>query len=202
MKLSPFDTYKLYLSVKNHFSRPTYDFFKYQGKTKASITAFEKRRDRFFFDKLSKKYEDQELVDLFVSNILIDKTWVGDYLEEEGHDTYIKYMRRKQSFSYTFTNELEKAFMSVSNIKCLFQTKQNQYPQIIQLHMNGVIGIDTLGVLNRFIKFSDKFNSTIGEDDVIWSKIRIKCEKVTPFLDYDETKLKTILKQKMDEYHG
>jgi hypothetical protein len=202
VKLSPFDTYKLYLSVKNHFSRPTYDFFKYQGKTKASITAFEKRRDRFFFDKLSKKYEDQELVDLFVSNILIDKTWVGDYLEEEGHDTYIKYMRRKQSFSYTFTNELEKAFMSVSNIKCLFQTKQNQYPQIIQLHMNGVIGIDTLGVLNRFIKFSDKFNSTIGEDDVIWSKIRIKCEKVTPFLDYDETKLKTILKQKMDEYHG
>lgn len=202
MKLSPFDTYKLYLSVKNHFSRPTYDFFKYQGKTKASITAFEKRRDRFFFDKLSKKYEDQELVDLFVSNILIDKTWVGDYLEEDGHDTYIKYMRRKQSFSYTFTNELEKAFMSVSNIKCLFQTKQNEYPQIIQLHMNGVIGIDTLGVLNRFIKFSDKFNSTIGEDDVIWSKIRIKCEKVTPFLDYDETKLKTILKQKMDEYHG
>lgn len=202
MKLSPFDTYKLYLSIKNHFSRPTYDFFKYQGKTKASITAFEKRRDRFFFDKLSKKYEDQELVDLFVSNILIDKTWVGDYLEEDGHDTYIKYMRRKQSFSYTFTNELEKAFMSVSNIKCLFQTKQNEYPQIIQLHMNGVIGIDTLGVLNRFIKFSDKFNSTIGEDDVIWSKIRIKCEKVTPFLDYDETKLKTILKQKMDEYHG
>jgi hypothetical protein len=202
VKLSPFDTYKLYLSVKNHFSRPTYDFFKYQGKTKASITAFEKRRDRFFFDKLSKKYEDQELVDLFVSNILIDKTWVGDYLEEDGHDTYIKYMRRKQSFSYTFTNELEKAFMSVSNIKCLFQTKPNEYPQIIQLHMNGVIGIDTLGVLNRFIKFSDKFNSTIGEDDVIWSKIRIKCEKVTPFLDYDETKLKTILKQKMDEYHG
>ena len=51
MTVSPFETYQHYLSLKNHFTNPKYDFFKYGAKTRASITSFNKRKDKYFFEK-------------------------------------------------------------------------------------------------------------------------------------------------------
>ena len=43
MKVTPFETYQTYLSMKSHFTNPKYDFFKYGGKSRATITSFNKR---------------------------------------------------------------------------------------------------------------------------------------------------------------
>ena len=68
MKVTPFDTYQHYLSLKNHFTNPKYDFFKYGAKTRASIASFNKRKDKYWFEKTSRKYSDEEVVDFLVSN--------------------------------------------------------------------------------------------------------------------------------------
>ena len=63
-----FETYQHYLSLKNHFTNPKYDFFKYGAKTRASVTSFNKRKDKYWFEKTSRKYSDEEVVDFLVSN--------------------------------------------------------------------------------------------------------------------------------------
>ena len=55
-----FNAYKLYLAVKNHFTT-NYDFFKYNGKVNAKEDSFLKRRDKFFFAKLQRKYNNDQL---------------------------------------------------------------------------------------------------------------------------------------------
>ena len=56
-----FDAYKVYLALKQHFTS-NYDYFKYNGKVRAGEESFLKRNDRFFFRKLSKKYDKEELI--------------------------------------------------------------------------------------------------------------------------------------------
>ena len=33
-EVSPFEAYQTYLALKQHFTRPSYDYFKYNGKVK------------------------------------------------------------------------------------------------------------------------------------------------------------------------
>ena len=44
--------------LKNHFTKEKYDYHKYCGKSRASIQSFYKRKDRFFFEKLSRQKDD------------------------------------------------------------------------------------------------------------------------------------------------
>ena len=67
--LSPFDTYKEYLAYKNHFTKEKYDYQRYGGKSRAKIDSFYKRKDRYFFEKMSRKYKDPEIKDFFLASI-------------------------------------------------------------------------------------------------------------------------------------
>ena len=59
--MSPFETYQAYLGIKNHFNNPKYDYFKYK-KTRATLTSFNKRKDKYFFEKSSRKYMTKKLL--------------------------------------------------------------------------------------------------------------------------------------------
>ena len=78
MIVTPFETYQHYLSLKNHFTNPKYDFFKYGAKTRASVTSFNKRKDKYWFEKTSRKYSDKEVVDF----------WFLIFLPLKTHRTY------------------------------------------------------------------------------------------------------------------
>ena len=77
----PFDTYKTYLALKNHFTKDSYDYHKYQGKSRASLQSFYKRKDRYWFEKLSRQKEDKEVIDFFVANFVSctdpQTVWIG-----------------------------------------------------------------------------------------------------------------------------
>ena len=80
-----FDAYKSYLGLKNHFTKPKYDYHKYCGKSRSSLQSFYKRRDRFFFEKLSRsKKDDAEVIEFFVSNFVAcddpQSLWIGEIM--------------------------------------------------------------------------------------------------------------------------
>ena len=58
----PFDAYKQYLSLKNHFTKEKYDYHKYCGKSRATVQSFYKRKDRFWFEKLARNKDDKEVI--------------------------------------------------------------------------------------------------------------------------------------------
>ena len=68
--MMPADAYRCYLSLKNHFTKPKYDYHKYRGKVRATNAAFYKRKDRFWFEKFARQKDDKEIEEFFVSNFI------------------------------------------------------------------------------------------------------------------------------------
>jgi len=199
MRLSAYDTYVLFLSLKNHFTQEKYDYFKYKGKIKnISKNSFSMSKDRFLYQRICREYDESVILDFFVANFIKGKVWIRDFLEEEAKDDYMSYMKRKQAITYNFDNELSKALSKVENVQSLFRNNGGQYPEIINLYLNNEISIETMAILNSFIGFSDKFDQKLGKDDILWSKIRLLCLKVQNFLEYDRSKIKNILKDKIN----
>ena len=101
-----FDVYKTYLGVKLHFTSDTYDYYKYGGKVNTKLDTFTKRKDRYFFHKLSTRYAEADILDFFVANFLSDsKRWIGNLLANDGRDVYLDYKKRKEAFAYHFKQD-------------------------------------------------------------------------------------------------
>ena len=193
MRLSAYETYCLYLAIKSHFTTQSYDYHKYQGKVKATKESFEIRKDRFQFQKLSRKYSNDQMQDFLISNCIKGKKWVGEFLDDDAESIYLQYMKRRQSFTYIFTNEIQKLFDSVSSPEKVFISQSN-YPPIVQLYLSGHIGEDTLCVINNFFNFVPKLDKDLGQDDIVWKSIRIITIKLLPFIEYDKLRFKNIVK--------
>lgn len=194
MKLDGYETYCLFIALKNHFTQKSYDFLKYHGKTRVSKETFTTSKDRFKYMKLSRKYDALEMRDFIIANLLANKNWIGEMLDDDADDIYKAYIKRKQSLSYNFTNEIDKLFTTAGGPEKAFKIKNNQYPDLLNLYLQNEISIETVAILNTFVDFVSKFDEKLGKDDVIWSKTRLLISKLTPFLDYDREKVKKILK--------
>jgi len=103
--MEPFDAYRYYMAIKLHFESDTYDAKKYNYKTSISPQSFWKRKDKYHFAKIAKKFNTpEELIEFYVSQFTSNIKWVGDMLEGDEHFT--EWKKRKESLSYQFTNDI------------------------------------------------------------------------------------------------
>ena len=111
--MMPFDTYKTYLALKNHFTKDNYDYHKYCGKVRASVDSFYKRKDRFWFERVSRNKTDKEVLNYFVSNFVMaddpGNLWIG-VIQREGDRNYTAWQKRVQSLTYVFKEETNGMF--------------------------------------------------------------------------------------------
>ena len=111
--MMPFDAYKCYLAMKNHFTKDKYDYLKYRGKVRATHQAFYKRKDRFWFEKFARQKTDQEVEEFFVANFTScsdpESLWIGEMIKE-GEGRYQDWQKKVQSLSYVFKQEVEDLF--------------------------------------------------------------------------------------------
>ena len=111
--MMPFDAYKCYLAMKNHFTKDNYDYQKYRGKTRATHQAFYKRKDRFWFEKFARQKTDQEVEEFFVANFTScsdpESLWIGEMIKE-GEGRYQDWQKKVQSLSYVFKEDSESLF--------------------------------------------------------------------------------------------
>lgn len=194
----PFEVYRTYLSVRNHFTRDSYDFFKFGGKTKVSSGAFDRRKDRYIFDKISKNFRDDEVPLLFVSNFVAkEKFWIGSVLSEESRNIYTTWKKRIQSLSYGFKNDIELIAQEINDreidFNSVFKIQDGQHPIILRLALANLISLESFLILNKILDFFPQFNRQI-EETIIWPDFYKKCVKYEPFVKVDTTQFKFILK--------
>lgn len=190
-----YGAYLLFLALRTHFANAKYDFFQMRGKLRANKESYLKRNDKFFFEKLAKEYNAEELRDFYIANLLEDKNYVTEMIEDGSQRNYTDYQRRQQSLSYNFTNELDRVFSD--SLTGSFDIIEGEYPNIINLYLRRILSPETMVILDDFVLYSDKFNKYLC-DDIIWSKISLKLRKYKPFLKYDKNKFKRILKEKVN----
>ena len=190
--MTPFDAYKLFLAIKAHFTNPSYDFFKYNGKVNANLDSFNRRRDKFHFAKLAKHKDPLGyLVAQYVSGDFTG--WVGDLFTDDAERLYIQYLARQQSLTYNFQSDLDKLEDGfIARFKC----KNGQHPEALVMFRRGNISIETFTILNDLLKFFPLWDIRI-DDTVLWPSIRERCLKYRPFLHYDKAKIKSIIRPLM-----
>ena len=107
--LSGFGCYLKYLSIKAHFTQEKYDYFKYNGKVKATEQSFIKRNDRYFFERLSKRLKNEKDIEMFfVANFFYNSNfWIGESDLDVHYNTLIK---KIQGFHYFFKQEMLQLF--------------------------------------------------------------------------------------------
>ena len=167
MTVTPFETYQHYLSLKNHFTNPKYDFFKYGAKTRASITSFNKRKDKYWFEKTSRKYSDKEVVDFLVSNFTAtdnpQNLWIGEIINS-GERNYYDWIRRQQSLTYLF-KEQSRELLSENKLESLFNCTKG-HPLILKKYLSGTVSLETLTIFDKIFHFSKNFDKNL--DDPVW----------------------------------
>lgn len=185
--MNDFEAYRLYVSIKNHFSSETYDYFKYNGKNKGKIDSFNKRKDKIFFQKLAKH---ESLKDFLVSNFVEDnKLWVKDLAySEKAELTYKNWLKKKQSLTYFFKKDLDKLD---HNFDKNFQIENNNHPILLKLFLRKEITLETICILSILVNFVPYWNKKL-EYDPTWKDVKLKMLKYIPFMEYDKEKYKKI----------
>lgn len=181
-----YELYVYYLALKKHFTTD-YDFFKYNGKVKASQDAFENRKDKFFFYKLSKRPDSRDYI---LANIIHNPNlWIGDLGDEKTETIYNDWKKVQQSLMYMFQadiNNLDEDFDS--NVI----TKDGQHPPLIRMYLTKQIHSETLIMINDVTNIFDYWDKKLV-DKIIWPDIKRTCVKYRPFLSFDKAKIKTTI---------
>tara|TARA_S200000501_G_scaffold344143_1_gene355682 strand:+ start:1142 stop:1738 length:597 start_codon:yes stop_codon:yes gene_type:complete len=198
MKVTPFETYQTYLSMKSHFTNKKYDFIKYGGKSRATITSFNKRKDKYWFEKTSRKYSDQEITNFLLSNFVTTDNpknlWIGEIINS-GERIYADWTRRQQSLTYLF-KEQSKELLSENKLEEVFNCSKG-HPLILKRYLGGKISLETFAIFEKIFYFGKNFDDKL--QDPVWESVSLKLKKYLPFLNINVMSYKKILREIVDD---
>lgn len=187
--MTPLEVYREYISLKNHFSIQSYDYFKYQGKTSASSKSFDKRKDKIFFEKLARHHDPRGML---LANVLKNpKVWIRDLsYSEEATKNYEEWAKRMQSLSYVFRGEVSKL---QNDFDLNFLTENGSHPKLMKMYLGKQVSLETLVILTELTGCMIYWDKKLS--DPIWKEVKIMVSKYAPFIrsKYDVEKLKKIV---------
>ena len=190
----PFDAYRCYLSLKNHFTKDHYDYHKYRGKTRATVQAFYKRKDRFWFEKFARSKNDKEVEEFFVSNFIYSTDpgtmWIGEMIKE-GEGRYTEWKKKVQSLSYIFKEEVENVFEE-QKVDDAFNCSKG-HPPILKSYLGGDTSLETMVICDIIFGYGKDFDKRLN--DPVWETVSRKIKKYKPFLNINVPRYKKILKE-------
>ena len=192
-----FSAYQTYVAVRNHFKQESYDYFKYNGKTRVGQDSFLKRNDRYFFAKLQRKLNSNELVGFFVANFIHDDSnWSGSLVTENSMTVYNQWMKKIQSLSYTFEQDCLTLKEAVDNngksFDNLFITNGN-HPPLLKMYLGKSIQLETMVIIDQVLGYSSSWSKDL-DDDIVWNSVKSLIDKYSSFVQVDKGRYKAIMK--------
>lgn len=186
------------MSIKNHFTQEKYDYHKYCGKIRSSLQSFYKRKDRFFFEKMSRQKSDEEILSFFVANFSSaedpQSLWIGDIIKE-GESVYLNWQKKSQSsqsLKYCFEQEINDLFLD-DDFVSLFKINGSSHPKILKKFLRKEVSLETLVILDKILNFRQRFDKKLI--DPVWQFVSLKIKKYSSFIHIDIFEFKRILKE-------
>lgn len=181
--MTPFGAYKCYLACKSHFTTNSYDIIKYRGRVNVTRESFDKRKDKFRFEKMARNMNDQDIVHTFVANFSRKHDYSGLF-DEQTETRFKEWQRYNQALSYNYGNEVKKLFEDAKDSQMcyndIFFSSDGQHPPVLLAYMGKDISIETFIILDRLNSFTEKM---VG--DVVTEGILRTARKYDPFLKVD-----------------
>jgi len=180
-----YKAYTIYISIRSHFTTD-YDYFKYSGKVRVTSDSFLKRRDRFFFAKLQRKYSEEELKYYFVANFVSSQdVWSGNLTTLQSEKIFLDWKKKAQSLRYHIEQEFNFVKQYIERYDMTFNelfNTNNGHPILLKLLLKNKISIETVVVINKILNFVSRWNKVLRED-IVWEKEGRLVEKYSPFLE-------------------
>ncbi len=196
--MEPIDVYLMYCAMKAHFGKNDYDFITYNGKSRVSRNSFYKRKDRYFFVKLSRKYkESDDIKNYLVSNFIVEQRGYVANFNDRNYETW---KDKRNNFYNIFTEEIRPF---VNNFNPIFEAKKNEHPLLLKEYLGKRVSIETLIVLEELVDFTKSWNRIMSED-YIWYDIKKLMKNYKRFLTIDKNRyriqLLKLIEESSDEY--
>ena len=192
--MTGFEVYKVYLALKQHFTKQEYDYFKYHGKVRANENSFEQRRDRYFFKKLATRYPSKEIIGYFVANFISDpKGYIGSFSK----DIYTEWKIHQESFTYKFKQDVDLLLEETNNNFDNIFLSTGQHPPLLKSFYASEVDLETLVVFEHCIGYTKNLDKVIK--DPIWRETKKVIKKYDPFLDIDCQRYKKVILETIKE---
>lgn len=198
--MTAYEVFCLYQSLKLHFTQDSYDYFKYQGKSRITIQSFENRKDKWHFTKLSRKFTNKDdCVAFLVANFIdSENVWIGNLLTEEAEASFKKRQKVLQSLSYTFENDCRKLFEHKTDPNDILKVTNGDHPILLKKIMRKEVEIESGCILNLILNFLPVWKTKIT-DTIIWPIWQSKIIKYSPFVPQDVIRYKLLLKKVLND---
>ena len=146
-----------------------------------------------------KKYDADQALDFFVENFLVsDKAWIGNLAKQDGTDNYVSHRAYKDSFSYNFRSECRIISDSMDRNNCsfddLFMVDRGQHPPFLKILLSKKINYQTFVVFEENLDFIKRWDKEIKET-VVWPIHSKRIKKYMPFIRYNRTQMKLVMKE-------
>ena len=161
--MNGYQTYQIYQSLKLHFTTD-YDAVKYNYKTAVRQDTFERRRDRYFFEKLSRRFNKEKLIQYFTANLVDNpNVWIGDMKDE----IYNDYVSRYDKLTYMVTQDIkvmaEKGYTFDQMCSTSDDNSTNpllESARANEIHLESVVLVDIL--VNFLKRLKSDLNDPLG----------------------------------------
>jgi len=186
--IDPYDVFKYYMSVKLHFGGKDYDCIKYNFKTSVTQSSFYRRKDRYHFAKVGRKFnQTDDLIDFFVAQFIEDKEWIGDMLGKDGERVYARWLKRQESLTYLFEQDMNELSSNARVFDDLFVG--SPYPAVVAAYLSDTVMIETPVILHKLTGFMNKADNDVS-DPVVWPSLSRKIHKYAPFVHFDSRRIR------------
>jgi len=197
-----FKAYRYYLAIKLHFTSEKFNVFENRGNVKGTREAFTARNDRYIFEKLANKYnDDREIIQFFVANFAYGNE-SAIYEGQQAEENLVEWIKRKQSITQRFIDDLA-TILTHTEVNRLPQTSifnfiDSAYPVTLELFVGGKISIETLRIIDDFYPIISKWQDNTSIK-YIWNQELLRIKKLTGFVKYDRIKAEKIFSHFMEE---
>lgn len=188
-----FNAYQKYQAVRMHFDeKNSYDYIKYNGKTRTSSKLFETNKSFRRFVYLAKNVTELEILDFYLSFISREGKlpWIDMIINDDNITKARQYIGFKKSLSYHYDVELKNLWIEKKSLtdihKSLMMSNSSEIPEILSLLMAKEISLETICILDVLFEFLEKVDSRLC-DSIIYT-----IRQYQRFMIFDDAQLNTL----------
>ncbi len=155
-----YQAYQIYQSLKLHFTTD-YDAVKYNYKTSVKQISFERRRDRYFFEKLSRRFSREELIQYFTANLIENqKVWIGDMSDK----IYSAYVARYDKLTYMFDEDVKLLYNKGYTFDQLCSTTEDySVNPLLEALRSREIHPESVVLLDILVNFLNRLRTSVSD---------------------------------------
>jgi hypothetical protein len=164
---------------------------------RVSDNAYQKRRDKYFFEKLAEKYKLKELTLIFISNLVANQdAWIGEISDADALVFYREYIGRLKQAKETFAEDVRNIYyfskkVEVSALQEIFDYNNKvQSSYIFKLLQSNIISFETFLLLDSFLNIIDKHDELT--DNLVWQNYSTKLKAYRKILQIDRNAAKKL----------